>query len=81
MFSNISQTQHTIKKKVLLKYAIFWDLGISMGGGDDTIFFFHFKNSTLFPLNYKPVEEKLKHCFTNSHLLLALSIAYHFFLK
>jgi hypothetical protein len=32
MFSNISQTQHTLKKKVLLKYAIFWDLDISMGG-------------------------------------------------
>lgn len=44
-------------------------------------FFFYFKNSTLFSLNYKPVQEKLKHCFTNSHLLLALSIAYHFFLN
>lgn len=43
--------------------------------------FFHFKKQHFFSLNYKLAQEKLKHCFMNGHLVLALSIAYLFFLN
>lgn len=49
MFSNISQTQHTLKKKVLLTYAIFWDLDIRIGGGVISYFFPFQKQHFVFP--------------------------------